>query len=113
MDRTPKIASIEPLGAQVYAVRMQCSNPACLPDVFTVSLSASGWNGTCTCPAFVGCCSFLLERNPNRRQRCDHIVACRMWFMEHEAPKLIEESKPKIVVLPDYESPTISTDCLP
>jgi hypothetical protein len=36
-----------------------------------------------------------------------------MWFMEREAPKLIEESESRIVVLPDYESPDISSTVLP
>jgi hypothetical protein len=111
--KPPAIIAIEPLGQQVYTVKVECLHPACLPEAFTVSLREKDWNGSCTCSTFADCCSFLLAKNPKKRSRCDHIVACRMWFMEREAPKLIEESESRIVVLPDYESPDISSTVLP
>lgn len=99
------IRLIEPVGSQVYSVVMERLHPACLPDIYTVSLRAFGWNGSCTCGAFTGCCEYLLKHDPANRHRCDHIHAARQFFMEHEMPRLMAEFEhSKIIVLPPYEN---------
>lgn len=92
-----KITSIEYHGSQVFTVTQVPSHPACV-RTFTVDLRAANWNGTCTCQTFTDCCAFLLQFDSKKRQRCDHILAARQWFMEHEVPKLLADEN--ILVLP-------------
>lgn len=97
----PRIASIRPIGPEVYAVTQDATHPACLPEVHTVNLRAFGWNGSCTCDVFTCCAMFLIQMNPQNRQRCIHLEAVREWVMENQYPQMVENN---IVVLPDYES---------
>jgi hypothetical protein len=44
--------------------------------------------------------------------RCDHILAVRKWFMEHEVPKLIDSpqssSHNKIIIFNEHEAITVT-----
>lgn len=93
-----KITSVEYHGSQVFTVTQVPSHPACVSK-FSVDLRAANWNGSCTCQTFTEVCSYLLRVNPTKRQRCDHIIAARQWFMENEVPKLLTDEN--FVLLPD------------
>ena len=87
-------------GSQVYTVAD--SSPA----TYTVDLRDHGWNGSCTCPTFTGCCLPLLQAQRGaKRWRCDHILQCRAYFTEHELPALIERTD-KIIELTQNELST-------
>lgn len=95
-----KITSITPLGSGVYSV----SSPN---EQHTVDIGAYGWNGSCTCRVFTACARFILkhqgESESRESTRCDHILACREFAMEHEYPLLIERAE-KIIELPTSQT---------
>lgn len=91
----PRILSINPIGIpQSYAVTDAT-------QTVMVGLRDFAWNGSCTCDTFQTVCMFMLQSNPKKRQRCDHILASRQWMLEHEVPALMENN---IVVMPNYEA---------
>lgn len=97
-----KITSITPLGSGIYSV---VSSPH---EKHTVDLRALSGNGACTCATFTDCCAFLIQQQRGaKRWRCDHILAVRLWVLEHEYPTLIERTE-KIIEMPTAYDATAS-----